>query len=762
MIEYLRGKSDIVANFSRSLTTAIYDCELERAGEVIHYYHDADVVVKLIFGFLLEDLNVASPRDDRSLMVRALLSSGYLGSIQLLRPHALELDEQIRLQPDYRGAIEAESYGKRVQQFLKSWGADQAMATLHEIISKPVPMEEKTQSFLNTLQGLAPQSFVAVELARGTWQKRLKLLYQNRVLTFDMLGQEMHELFSDQLVDRFDELIRESRVRFTLSNLRDASALTMLRRMILERETSDSVPLVRFHTESPTLKKLFAKEEMIGLLSYPSLRVGRWRSPGSDMIVRDDSYFIMRASFEALRFPGLELAGSDQPVVSYEQLKELAIGLRNLPDRSEVAVQNFLNGIEIDGKPLGQVILDFESLSLLQTIWVRYKLPKHMADLIPKWTEVWAFAGGNATEIPLRENISVVREELDRNVRRIRTWYEDYTLIQAAARKLQKRLRSYENPDPMRDLGLIRWGVELGPKARRRLVGLVRSLIEGEEDGVRGLPFGHLATALESIQTEEDCVIACACLWLLNRHERVVRVIDRFEKRKHRLPAGLATMRAAARLHAKHLTIPQKKQLVDELRMLGQRLTGRARGQYLLGLGYVAFHAWQDEALDKDGARLKGKLTYDDSVAALVSEWSHLSFEAGKEALGVLEPRTLAWAFAVNHCAYVGAAAGFPEEVYRPYLSYLAKLNASDVWHFRFSDTIAYYHILRAQRLFDLHAEGGEKPIGSGIASLICKDLTAARQALDEIESYYNDREIPQHLKELQLMEQFVNCADLS
>src|SRR4051812_26088450 len=114
-----RGQLD---RFTKALAQAVYDKTLEQSHE-IRFFYDADVIVWLVLGFREFEFyrRVPSPQ---LLLMRALLSAGYLGTASLLRPHALELDSLIRRQP-FLSSIRAEDgYKKRVRDFLRREGVD--------------------------------------------------------------------------------------------------------------------------------------------------------------------------------------------------------------------------------------------------------------------------------------------------------------------------------------------------------------------------------------------------------------------------------------------------------------------------------------------------------------------------------------------------------------------------------------------------------------------------------------------------------------
>src|SRR5215203_1328966 len=113
--------SESILRFCRALRSATFDKRLEKSNRVVYYY-DADVVIRMINGFrqFKEDRRPVS--DPRVLLVRALLSSGYLGEVQLLRPHALELDEALRSKGAFGGVSVRGDFRSEVESFFVEGG----------------------------------------------------------------------------------------------------------------------------------------------------------------------------------------------------------------------------------------------------------------------------------------------------------------------------------------------------------------------------------------------------------------------------------------------------------------------------------------------------------------------------------------------------------------------------------------------------------------------------------------------------------------
>jgi hypothetical protein len=118
--------------------------KLEENNKTIYYYHDADVVVKMTLG-ILQFIDSRYQGSETQFCVRSLLATGYLGRIRMLRPHVLELDEQIRYQSSSHIALQI--YAEQVRKYLREQGIEQYMSRLHKIISSTIEEHEKIENF---------------------------------------------------------------------------------------------------------------------------------------------------------------------------------------------------------------------------------------------------------------------------------------------------------------------------------------------------------------------------------------------------------------------------------------------------------------------------------------------------------------------------------------------------------------------------------------------------------------------------------------
>src|SRR6266852_1023202 len=114
-----------ISRFSRSLRLALHDRNCELSGPVLFCY-DTNIALKMVLGF--EDKR--GNDDSRALLVCSLLSSGYLGPVTLLRPHALELHQFLARKESFHSAEARGASPTRLTQFLRSQKVTEVFAEL--------------------------------------------------------------------------------------------------------------------------------------------------------------------------------------------------------------------------------------------------------------------------------------------------------------------------------------------------------------------------------------------------------------------------------------------------------------------------------------------------------------------------------------------------------------------------------------------------------------------------------------------------------
>ncbi len=741
----LRDDQTRVRKFARALRTALYDVREEMASASdrntdihgIRYYYDADVTMRMIVGFEHLRSTKVTPTDEQDL-VRALLSCGYLGTMVLLPPHAWELDDAVRREADLRQKAEADPFRERAKKHIEAMGIANHLSNLSNDLKANVPAEDVLRGFAD----IAANAFMALESVNGTWPQRLHRHTQMNVLRFEPTGWNVPELLDSDPGERLRKsllLVRkqsvDSRDQALLNTLRDAAALTAVHEMIKQPEQFNHV---RFYTESSTLWTMLdggprdEHDPVRDLLSYP---------PGEEQpsslfdadcrcVFRDAQYYLVRARFPAMRFRAMAVRRGAKDM-TFEDLSQVADELEHLlgapPGEGE---QRFMR-VRVEGKPLADIITELEELSFVGTIWQKYKPPPILKNYLAEWTNVWDFVRYEPTVELLDQQIADVGAEFHGRLDLLKNWSKDLDVIRTAVRKLRRELHDSPMPEPMRDLGLVRWGADLDDDHRAKLIGMIGELLDTDDATAEHVAQRIASRLHRSRLSGQGTIVVCAILWLLGCYELVVRVVESFVASAASTDAvTLRILSGAAAVRAALIKPEEVESRLAALKSCVQERPDDEQRRYLLGLAYVHFWA-RENSNDSDAIR----------------EWSKASFDYAEQAVRRLQKNSMPWTFAVNHCVYVGYLAGFVAEA-KPHRDRLTQLRASQHWHYRFADTLAKTHLIVAEQQLAAFDCDRETPT-TDMLSLVEKELANSSKYLDLAKPTFGDMEVDAHRDEL-------------
>jgi hypothetical protein len=738
----MRENQERVRRFARALRIALYDVqqETEAAGERAEgpgsrYFYDADVTMRMIVGFEHLRSTIVPPTQEQDL-VRSLLSCGYLGTMVLLPPHAWELDDAVRREADLRQESDANFFRERAKEYIESKGIADYLTNLSNDLKANVPADEVLRKFAD----IAAEAFMALESVNGTWPQRLHRHTQMNVLRFESSGWNVPELLDSPAGDRLRKSLvavrnqsLDTREAALLNSLRDAASLAALHEMISH---PDRFGRVRFYTESSTLWTMLDKgprddhEAVRDLLSYPPAenQLAGLFDADCRCVFRDAQYYVVRARFPAVRFPDTTVRRGSRDM-TFDELSRVAEELERLLGASSAERQ--LMSVPLEGKPLSDIIEELESLSFVGTIWQKYAPPPILKIYLAEWTNVWDFVRREPTVELLDKQIGNVGIEFNDRLDLLTSWSKDLDIIRKAVRTLRRICGDSPMPEPMRDLGLVRWGANLDKKHGDRLSSMIGELLDPA-----------LATAEHSTQriaswlhrtylSGQNAIVVCAILWLLGCYELILRAVEKFAATAEAADAvTLRIIAAAAAVRGSLIKPTEVAGTLTVIKEIVEKRPDEEQSRYLLGLAYVHFWACENSG-DTDVTR----------------EWLQESFDYAGEAVKRLQKNSMSWTFAVNHCVYVGYLGGLIDEA-RPHRDRLIQLRKSPHWHYRFADTLAKtFLVVAAQQLADL--DSGKKAPTAAMLSLIEKELSRAAKYLDMAKPTYGDDEVDTHRDEM-------------
>jgi len=697
--------------------------------------------------------------DEKADLVRALLAAGYLGVVNILRPHAAELHSVITREMQ-SPRIALSTFDSK--QDIKGEPVWNYVRRMRSILTDP--STDRISSFLRALRDTGTEAFVAFELTTGTWLDRLRRLNKN-VLRFEHMGADVIGVLRTpqmwQLHDRMNSYRRPIRPDVAVNNVTDAAALATLQQLMLDSEHESTVPVVRFHTTSAALLRLLEERRPEFSYHLPSIwkREARWNA-GS--VFRTTEYFVLRASFEALAFPmrgTVDVASHSPAPAPSVSLGELERVWRELTDAlsqdDDTLTREVEQRITIGERPLREVIIDLERASFTEQLFSRYNVPGALSDLL---TDALNLINQDpvAARSEVRRQIALqaheMTEELERQLAGLQPWLDLLRAIRHSVSKLHRPLGNFDVSDARRDLGIIRWS----PRVTKEDLDFAASKTKELFSPVQRqsvLAMSDLAEQALRPASESQCTSVCSVLWSLGLFRHVIDTINRYQNASSgSLPTELMIMRTAARLRSgdQDFSRVEKKSHLDFLERLVQEVAP-ASGYLYLGLAYVSYYvAESEDAVEETGLSLR-------------HTWSAKSFEWGEMAAQLLNGDGLGRAFAINHCAYVGATYNLEQDRTEHYLSVLRELREdATLWHYRFADTIASAAYARAYDKWLQLTRLGDWEATQDLVSSACRDAVEASDFLATAFPYFGDPEIPRHGNELKRLMLRLGCKDLN
>lgn len=772
--------------FTVALIQALYDRTLEEQ-RMVRYYYDADIVVWMVLGLFGDIPRNRNVKED---LVRALLSAGFLGTVHVLRPHALELRNRIANVEETAARIRRLKDPLAFRQRIADYFADAtvdgestilaALDRLDEALVKARTEKERVDAFLAEIKISGPQTFIAYELARGNWQERLVAL-QSKVLRFENFGEDIEKVLDEYhdvwAINEAIVLARQKEVEelggekssrpTSINDLSDAIALATLSQMIDVSKRDEKFHEVRFHTNTPRLIKAVTSREpkdLEPLFRYPIPAAWENKSWDIDLVFRSTEYYILRASFKALHFKGMSgtSVGDEVTIAELDDVRRELVNAWHQyeqPDDRADAERRLLAQVEsirIGNGTLRDTLVELERASFLARLLKEYDPPKSVSSFLreQKITNVFLAEETNRAAARLLEEAKGLANNLTEQLTGIARWFGPTREIILAVSRLSKSpADNFEITDAVRDLGLVRWGADPDAAELTEVVKKAHDLFSKVEH-LANHAAADLSREVERPGRGESRAIAnAALLWQLGLFELVTRLINRYQDRYGGPPLSLQIMRKAARLRSNEDSSVEEhrmhvQELHDHVKQVEDPVT---RGRMYLGLAYITFYIAFRQAPLKEA--------FDENAPAQIRNWAAESYQHAETAESLLGGDSLARTFAINHLAYVGVVGHMHQERTDAYLADLRRLSETDrerrIWHYRFADTVAIaayragYDAWKASA-----AEGEQRPMEPA-----CERLAEAERILDTASPYFGDPEIPRHRHEIARLQRVIGCG---
>ncbi|MDA8021104.1 MAG: hypothetical protein MPN21_27010 [Thermoanaerobaculia bacterium] len=709
---------------------------------------DTDSVLGTILGLTLkfpelDQLGQQGLVPNLPLAVRALLSSGGLGKVRMLRPHLLELDKEIEKLPDPKSQMSRAFLQAQARYLSRLWKLEQYEEHLRSVFDG----ERDGASFV---EKYGYDAFVRVELVMGgTWKHRLHRVHE-KSLSFDSIPEDSVDPRLPEFETYYSRL-SDHRPGMSENNAIDALALASLSFAVSVGRT------VRFYSET---RAVVAAAQEIDSDAPTGTHIAKGIPPRHPFL-RSSLYLLLRASFPALALEDLQTSISEEDISlsDFEDRAEDLVGLFSEPMEEE-SLLAAVRQLQLGSQKLDSLISEFYRLRTMAAVRSRMELSQQFQNVLPSFSRALLPSSREEQLISaeIEKSYRETRETLNKQIGVLHGWHSYYRRLQRALsdRRAElkaeaEELRLQELPPPRldTDLGLARWDLPNLLRDKQAVEDYVASLSRLskrtlEQEAVT------MALSIYSGDGLPDTEKILVGLWFLQDARLFSDAYERLWRNQYQRAESHVAFRALYDVSRTKSTFERGKKknaaerytdaskIIKDAEELVEAQDPRHRASALMGVAHVTYWAWQ---------RTQGFET-DNDLSAERDRWIERSFEAGLEARNVLEPATTQWAFAVNHCAYVGRVARLdPKET--EHCAELLESYARAYRHFRFADTLA---VPMVENVKDrIRTVGGIAELVSrpGDLKLIEQVLGSARRLLESARPFYNDEEASTRWREV-------------
>jgi hypothetical protein len=651
-------------------------------------------------------------------LVHCLAVSNWLGSIHLLPPHQKEFLTLLKI--EFGVTIERDPVGV-AKRFLHHAG----FADAHERIS---PISELSQAEIKKLvtrqAGSAHDFFKAVQCI-VPWHKRLPTMLHNGTLHINPQKVDYENVISNsafqQLLDAFN-LERPSK---QVQNLADVIAIVLLNNKILLYRKGESNVIPRLFVSAPIFRKIIGQKEFAGFLTYSKTPEGRDIS-----VFRDEDYFVFRATFrsdlrttsndgEARQDVETRLRALREEVATILKARsDIEIGNVSEEESGELFNQALVNDeeeIRVLGKPLSHAIEELRRFSFLENVWLRSRAPEDLDSAVRQLIQ-------SAQEVKIKRTktfksgldkaLGDVKQTLEKNVQEVEwvmTLWDG--LEQRAGALLDDVPRSRSKTlDYFRDLALLRYSFP--SKTHERIEIVLKELLEkgsAEKYARRFVITACLRGARDPRGEAENLIVAVAALRVAKMDRQVIELLEKMDHKQ--LHFSLKIVYAESMfsvLQQPQLTQPKSdpqklrhriSTLMSELESASRKTRrDQSRADILIGLAYLNFRLWRyrgGEALWRKSP--KSNIDVNRSLQKIIDT----AIAYAKRAYADLKDKDekVKKVYALNIYVYYlveGGTKDREEEIIEAVRELGSFKDQSEVWMYRFDDTLARHYFRRA------------------------------------------------------------------
>ena len=709
--------------FLYNLDLQLDDIDLENKGKETELYFDTADLRAAILG-LHDFYRPDSDEFNRNKfnkperLVHCLAVSNWLGPIHLLPPHQKEFLTLLKI--EFGVTIERDPVGV-ARKFLHHAG----FADAHERLS---PISELSQDEIKKLvtrqAGSAHDFFKAVQCI-VPWHKRLPTMLNNGILHINPQKVDYENVVGHSAFQQLIEAFNLERPFKQVQNLADVIAIVLLNNKILLYKKGESNVVPRLFVSAPVFRKIIEQTAFAGFLTYS-------QTPEHEdiSVFRDEDYFIFRATFRSdLRMTSNGGETRQDVEARLRTLREEVAKI--LKARSDIQMGNVSDDgsgelfnqaltndgeeIRVLGKPLSHTIEELRRFSFLENVWLHSRAPADLDSAVRQLIQ-------SAQEVKVKQSkkfksgldkaLGDVKQTLEKNVREVEwvmTLWDGLERRAGAVLDDVPRSKS-KTLDYFRDLALLRYSFPA--KTHERIEIVLKELLEkgsAEKYARRFVITACLRGARDPKGEAENLIVAVAALRVAKMDRQVIELLEKMDPKL--LHFSLKTVYAESMFSA--LQQPQPAQpktnpkelrrrisnIMSELELASNKArSDQSRADILIGLAYLKFRLWRyrgGEALWRKSP--KANIDVNRPLQKIIDT----AITYAKRAYADLKDKDekVKKVYALNIYVYYLVEGGTKEregEIIEAVRELGSFKDQSEVWMYRFDDTLARHYFRRA------------------------------------------------------------------
>jgi hypothetical protein len=655
-----------LAQYVRSINLILDEHELALNGFDIGIYFDAAEIRDALLGAEALAFKGGGCDPERfkepQMLVRMLLSAGWLGPVRLLPPHQSELLSLITF-----------DFPKR-----DSGTFTKAVDCLRRNVELPASETKSVSDLVASARQTAEtamRDFKLSEACRSPWHRRLSGWTSRGILDLETIVPDYSKIIETPEFSKLERVLTSQRPDTPRNNLSDAAAV-MTAVYALDRfrdGASRHIPLL--YLPPGLLRRAVVTSDMQQKLSLRNLR----DRPMS--IIRDWAYLVVRATMRPA-----STTGSQPPVTSIKDLRMLRDQLKTI-DTTRQRISEILVTLNIGDSEVTERVDTLFDLCFYTNVWLAYKSVIQSDSLLDD--------ASDAAHQNVNHALQQVRSTLTRNVREYTRLGDLWQTVRDAAKTMREHVRS-RGVMYVRAYGGFRFAppVNISERAQELLDDLVfgsglgdfdsRRLEPEKSSGISRVILLYERAKARTVQDETEIGMLAIVLWCLGLDTELLAAVSPTHSAD-----WLSVLRAAAELRS--VSRPTfTENVLDRLkRAINERRAGdEERGRVAIAIGYLSFHMALLHGYEPFWLKPPQKRTSMLRPPDLVSDAATYARQAV-----TLTPDPILHTYALNQSLYYLVASGVGSRAeQRDLADQLLRLKSDPrVWDYRYDDTIARY-----------------------------------------------------------------------